>query len=174
MQERGDASAAADVFADAFAARPNVDDYRRLLVAAELTGDVDARRRWAHELVASDARLNDVSVMMLMHDGDVEAAWLAATLHGCDQRLWLELARAREQDHPLDVIPVYVDEVERAIAAKNKAGYRRAVTTLAHVEQLAARGGDPDRFHTIVADVRDRHRQKRSLVALLDQRAWPT
>jgi hypothetical protein len=44
---------------------------------------------------------------------------------------------------------------------------------LAHVEQLAARGGDPDRFRTIVVDVRERHYQKRSLVALLDQRAWP-
>ena len=174
LQGRGDAGAAVDVFVDAFAARPNVDDYRRLLVAAELTGDVDARRRWAHQLVESDSQLNDVSVMMLMHDGDVEAAWLAATLHGCDQRLWLELARAREQDHPLDVIAVYVDEVERAIAAKNKTGYRRAVTTLTQVEQLAARGGDPDRFRAIVVDVRDRHHQKRSLIALLDQRAWPT
>jgi hypothetical protein len=44
------------------------------------------------------------------------------------------------------------------------------VKQLAHVQQLAAAGGAPERFDAILADIRLRHAPKRSLLALIDQR----
>ncbi|HEU5308202.1 MAG TPA: SWIM zinc finger family protein [Acidimicrobiia bacterium] len=174
LREEGDPQAAVDVYADAFAHDRTIDAYRKLLQAAEGAGVAEERRAAAHELVASDPRASEVQVAMLLHDGDVEAAWLAATVHGCSPSLWLALARARETEHPLDVIPVYVTEIEREIDTKKKAGYQRAVKTLAHVERLADAGHAPDRFTSVLANVRTRHRQKRSLMELLDRRGWPT
>jgi hypothetical protein len=93
-------------------------------------------------------------------------------MHGCEQRLWLALARARETTDPLDVIPVYVVELQQQIDSRSKAGYRAAVKTLAHIEALAVAGAAPERFDAILATTRAEHGQKRSLVELLAGRGW--
>jgi uncharacterized Zn finger protein len=170
LRARGEGAAAVDVFADAFTRHPTIDAYQRLIEAAQLADDLDERRRAAHDLASSDPRLSDVSVAMLLHDGDADAAWLTATVHGCSRGLWLQLAQAREAEHPLEVLPVYQDEIEREIETKKKAGYQRAVKRLAHVRELEAAGGAPERFDAILADIRLRHAPKRSLIALIDQR----
>ena len=132
----------------------------------------ERRRTWALTLVRGDARLTSLLVELLLDDGEVDEAWTVATVHGCEQRLWLALAVVREKTDPLDVIPVYVVELQRQIDSRSKAGYRAAVKTLAHIEALAVAGGAPERFDDILAATRAEHGQKRSLVALLAGRGW--
>jgi hypothetical protein len=64
--------------------------------------------------------------------------------------------------------------IEREIDTEKKVGDQRAVKTLAHVERLADTGHAPDHFTSVLANVRTRQRQKRSLMELLDRRGWPT
>ena len=66
----------------------------------------------------------------------------------------MQLARARESEHPEDAIPIYEREVEALIAKKNDAGYRDAVKLMVHVESLQVRVERPDAFATFVEHVR--------------------
>lgn len=111
-------------------------------------------------------------VQVFLFEGDVDQAWTEAKAGGCSWRLWLELARRREADHPLDAIPIFGDEAERLIAAKNNDAYRQAVETMAHVAKLMRAAAQPDAFEPYAAGVRARHKPKRNLMKLLDARGW--
>ncbi len=122
--------------------------------------------RWGLAPDASDL------VQVFLFECDVDQAWAEAKAGGCSQRLWLELARHREADHPLDAIPIFEDEVERLIAAKNNDAYRQAVETMAHVQKLMRAAAQRDAFEPYAAGVRARHKPKRNLMTLLDARGW--
>jgi hypothetical protein len=188
LRGRGDAGGAVGLFWDAFVAHPSLGAYRRLLSeATAVASPVDWKVR---ALVALRARVAEhreadrfghslpatapatALVEILLYEGDVAAAWEAAAEHGCDQRLWLTLARAREATHPLDAVAVYEREALAQIETKKNDGYRRAVDHLSRIRHLAAAGGEPDRFDHLVARVRSEHRPKRNLMALLDQQGW--
>ncbi len=94
---------------------------------------------------------------------------MVALEHGCDGRLWLALAKAREADHPLDSISVYEREMESQIETKTNRGYRAAVDWLARIRRLASEAGEPGRFDELLNRVRQQHKPKRNLMALLDK-----
>ncbi|HUZ09101.1 MAG TPA: SWIM zinc finger family protein [Acidimicrobiales bacterium] len=179
----------------AFEERPSPSTYERLCAQGTLAGTWDTWRpravkrlrdevagrmtavrakggsgtgpaRWGLAPDASDL------VQVFLFDGDVDQAWTEAKAGGCSWRLWLELARRREAAHPLDAIPIFEDEVERLIAAKNNDAYRQAVETMAHVQKLMRATAQPDAFEPYAAGVRARHKPKRNLMKLLDARSW--
>jgi uncharacterized Zn finger protein len=179
----------------AFDERPTPTSYERLCAQGTRAGtwetwrpralkrlrkEVDGQTRAARTKGGSSTRLArwglapDASdlVQVFLFDGDVDQAWTEAKAGGCSWRLWLELARRREADHPLDAIPIFEDEVERLIAAKNNDAYRQAIETMAHVAKLMRAAAQPDAFEPYAAGVRARHKPKRNLMKLLDARGW--
>ena len=130
----------------AFEERPTPTSYERLCAQGTRAGTWDSWRPRALECLRKDvtgrmkagrtkggsstglarwglaADASDL-VQVFLFDGDVDQAWTEAKAGGCSWRLWLELARRREADHPLDAIPIFEDEVERLIAAKNNDAY---------------------------------------------------
>ena len=96
--------------------------------------------RWGLAADASDL------VQVFLFEGDGDQAWTEAKARGCSWRLWLELSRRREADHPLDAIPIFEEEVERLIAAKNNDAYRQAVETMTHVAKLMRAAAQADAF----------------------------
>lgn len=109
---------------------------------------------------------------MFLDEGDIDRAWAEANRAGVTSRLWLQLAAASEADHPLDAIPIYQQDVERAIGAKNNDAYSAAVERLDHIVTLMAAAGQPEAFAPYAAEVRARHKPKRNLMKLFDQRGW--
>jgi uncharacterized Zn finger protein len=188
LRERGDLDGAVHAFWQAFEAHPSLDAYCRLLAEAEHTGGRDAWRERAvaglRDRVAArrhdDATARSIVtvtpavalVEVLLHEGDLDGAWDAATTHGCTDRLWITLARARGRDHPLDAIPVYQRAAYAEIDTRDNKGYRAAVDHLAAIRKLARHAGEPARFDGVLAEVRSKHKQKRNLMALLDGRGW--
>ncbi len=79
---------------------------------------------------------NSTLVEVVLHDGEVERAWAEASAVGCRRDLWLELARRREREHPLDAIPIWQDEIELLIDAKNNQAYAEAVDLIVRVRRL--------------------------------------
>ena len=71
---------------------------------------------------ATVARPDEV-VKALIWEGDAHAAWEEAVAGGCTIPLWMEVAAARAIDHPEDALPIYRQQVERAIDQKNKRVY---------------------------------------------------
>jgi tetratricopeptide (TPR) repeat protein len=186
LRQRGDRAGAVELFWEAFERSPSVGTYRRLL--DEAGDDAPAWRRRSIDtlrtLVAETTRHDRTAtswraptptaalVEILAHEGDIDAAWEAATDHGCDDRLWLTLARARESTHPIDAIDVYEREVFAQIDRKRNDAYRSAVELVARIRRLADTAGEPERFQTLLTRVRTEHKAKRNLKALLDQKPW--
>ncbi|MHB1823564.1 MAG: SWIM zinc finger family protein [Acidimicrobiales bacterium] len=179
----------------AFEERPSPSTYERLFAQGTRAGTWDTWRPRALECLRKDvtgrmkaARTKGGSgpglaryglapdasdlVQVFLFEGDVDQAWTEAKAAGCSWRLWLDLARRREAAHPLDAIPIFEDEVERLVAAKNNDAYRQAVETMAHVEELMRAAAQPDAFGSYAAGVRARHKPKRNLMKLLDARGW--
>lgn len=111
-------------------------------------------------------------VEVLLFEGDVEQAWAEASDAGCRRDLWLELARRREAEHPLDAIPIWQQEVERQIAVKKNHAYAEAVQLIARVGRLLEAAGRAEDFTPYVTGLRATHKPKRNLMKLLDQRGW--
>jgi len=111
-------------------------------------------------------------VEVLLHDGEVELAWAEASGAGCRRDLWLELARRREGEHPLEAIPIWQGEIERVIDAKNNRAYAEAVDLIVRVRRLLiAADREPD-FAPYVGKLRATHKPKRNLMKLFDERSW--
>jgi uncharacterized Zn finger protein len=109
---------------------------------------------------------------VFLFEGDVEQAWVEAQAGGCADRWWTELARLRQEEHPGDAIPIWQSQVERAIQAKNNAGYQEAVELMARVNRLMAKDGQSEAFPPYAGQVRATHKPKRNLMKLFDQRGW--
>jgi len=111
-------------------------------------------------------------VRALLWEGDADAAWEEAVGGGCTISLWMEVAAARALDHPEDALPIYRAQVERSIDQKNKRGYAEAVELLHRVKELMDRLDRGAEFPAYLATIRAAHKQKRSLMKLLDEAHW--
>jgi tetratricopeptide (TPR) repeat protein len=111
-------------------------------------------------------------VEVLLFDGDVEQAWAEASDAGCRRDLWLELARRREGEHPLEAIPIWQAEVERLIDAKKNQAYAEAVELISRVGRLMSAADQKADFTPYVAKLRATHKPKRNLMKLFDERSW--
>ncbi len=163
--------------------RPTLDSYQRLKECAARAGRWDALRTKALDcLREAGSRPSSIAwgrtpdrsevVRALLWEDDADAAWEEALAGGCTVRLWMEVASARSTDHPEDALPIYRQQVERAIDEKTRRGYEDAVDLLRRVRELMDRLGSGDEFPAYLATVRAAHKQKRSLMKLLDEAGW--
>jgi uncharacterized Zn finger protein len=111
-------------------------------------------------------------VTVFLWENETESAWAQAKAGGCSPRLWMRLAELRQYEHPNDAIPIYQEEVERAIGAKDNRGYREAVDTMIRVRTLMQRAGHDGEFPSYAARVRAAHKAKRNLMKLFDGQGW--
>jgi uncharacterized Zn finger protein len=185
LRASGDTSDAEALWWDAFERHPSIDGYRKLIAES---ADVETCRQRAVDLLRrrleagnTDARTRNplvarspatTLVEILLYEGRAEDAWSAAVAHGCDDRTWMTLARAREATHPLDAIPIYERVVAAQIDTKKNGGYRVAVDLLARIRTLASKAGEPQRFTNLLAAVTTEHSRKRNLMALIDKKRW--
>lgn len=185
LRAAGDTSEAEAIWWESFDRHPSLDGYRRLLTES---ADTEARQRQAvdllrHRLDAGDTEARTRNpllerspattlVEILLYEGRAEDAWSAATSHGCDDRTWMTLARAREATHPLDAIPIYERAVASQIDMKNNGGYRSAVDLLGRIRTLATKAGEPERFGDLLAAVIADHARKRNLMAMIAKKRW--
>ena len=189
LRERGEASAAVALFWVAFTSDPSLVAYRRLLEEARREPDVadgwsqrgvaELRARVAGQEAdgeASERRIGSqtaaVLVDILLYEGRIDEAWSAAIAFGCAREMWMTLARAREQAHPLDAIAVYETEVLSLINRKKTPAYKSAVDLMNRIRRLAGTAEEPYRFSGLLERVRTEHRAKRNLKKLLDDKGW--
>ena len=192
-QRDGRHDAALDLAWQRFIARPELDEYRFLAgvairasdwddwrprAIAELTqfADGEVAARVGHDELPARGNIygrhRDALVHVLLWEGEVEEAWASAVERSCSHYVWMDLAAAREPDHPADVIPIYQREVELLAAAKNNRAYAETVALLRHIHDLFARCDRSDEFTSYVTGVRNTHRRKRSLMKLFEVEDW--
>lgn len=105
-------------------------------------------------------------VRISLWEKDAEQAWQEARTGGCSSSLWLELAKAREKNHPAEAAAVYVREAERSIDQKNNRAYAEAVNLLRKSRQLWQRTGETAEWQAVLNRLRLTHKAKRNFIAL--------
>jgi uncharacterized Zn finger protein len=78
----------------------------------------------------------------------------------------LELAAAREADHPAEAATVYLSEAEKLVAQKNNAAYIGATHLLRKAQVLLLHLGRAEEWGAAIGKLRLAHKAKRNFVAL--------
>jgi uncharacterized Zn finger protein len=147
------------------------ENVERATTQTSPTARAASARRWGTAQRAQAPELTLIEV--LLGDGELDEAWRLAQEHGCDSRLWMALARSREQEHPLDTVIVYQREIEDLIDRQQAHWYEQAVDLVVHVGELYARGDAEDGFATYLDDLRARHKRRTKFMAMLDAALRP-
>jgi hypothetical protein len=149
---------------------PTSSTYRQLRTAA------DTIHAWPVESDAARRVLRDRNppafVDALLDDGDVELAWQAATaLRDLElgERAWLRLAEARQKTHPAQALPVYWRLIDSTLETADRRAYAAAVRLLKRARDAATAGGELEAFEARLVGLRERHRRRPSLIAMLDK-----
>ena len=149
---------------------PTSASYRQLRTAAE------AIHAWPMESVAARRVLRDRNpaglVDALLDDGEDELAWQAAAAPAgleLGERARLRLAESRQKTHPAQALPVYWRLIDSALETADRRAYAAAVRLLKRARDAAGAGGEVDAFDARFAALRERHRRRPSLIAMLDK-----
>lgn len=144
--------------------------YSCLRRAADAVGAWDIERD-AARLALRERGLGGL-VDALLDEGEVDGAWSVAHEDadwepGCSQRL--RLAEAREAQRPEQALPWYMLVADELLLETGRRSYARAVPVLKRARRAAEAAGQGEWFATQVADLRERHRRRPTLIAMLDK-----
>jgi uncharacterized Zn finger protein len=108
----------------------------------------------------------------LLGEGEVDGAWSVAHEDadwepGFSQRL--RLAEAREAQRPDQALPWYMLVVDELLLETGRRSYARAIPVLKRARRAAEAAGQSEWFATQVADLREQHRRRPTLIAMLDK-----
>ena len=148
---------------------PSTSTYNALKAAA------DALDVWQVERAAARVAVRDrdlrAFVSVLLGDGDDELAWATATASAADmdRDLWLRLAERRALTHPSDAVAVYERVVDEVLKSADRRAYQEAARILKKARSAAQAAGELDAFCATVARLREKHRRRPTLIAILDR-----
>ena len=149
---------------------PSSSTYRALRTAAE------GLEAWPLEQAAARATLQRADVPglvdALLDDGDVDLAWTAAVAAPQDAvgfNLWLRLAETSQQDRPADALAVYQRLADEVLERAERRAYRSAAWILQRAQAAAQAADMLDEFTDYLARLRERHRRRPTLIAILDK-----
>lgn len=144
--------------------------YSRLRDAAAAVGAWDIERD-AARLALRERDLGGL-VDALLAEVDVEEAWAVANEDpdwdpGLARRL--RLAEAREPQRPEQALPWYLLVVDELLLETGRPAYARAVPVLKHARRAADAAGQAEWLAIRVAELREQHRRRPTLIAMLDK-----
>ncbi len=182
--DRGRHEEAMELIWTVFAGRPRPEGYQELKAHGERAGMWERWRRKALDFVREDivrekeesegyylSRPVDRSrlVEILLWEGNAGDAWREAKEGGCDDRLWLELAARREEEHPEDSLSIYEARIEPLVEQTNNAAYKQAYELLLKTRALMRELGREQEFEEYVELLREEYKRKRNFMKLLEQ-----
>jgi len=140
-------------------------EIRRRIATAQEESRGQSRPRWI--------RPNDDHsqlVEIFLYERDAEAAWREAREGGCSDGLWLQLAAAREKEHPADAAPIYLKQAESAVVATRNGRYDDSVGLLVKAAAVMKRMGRSEEFVRRLDALRANYKIKRNFIKLVEQK----
>ena len=168
-EANGDLAAVLGVRLDHHQDMPSTSTYGLLRDAASAAGSWDAHVSSSREVLGGRDRGSLVDV--LLADGEIEAAWSLAAEDGDDlgnDRL-VRLAEAYEDVDPAASVGVYVRVVESILETTDRRAYRAAVKQLKNARRAAVAAGLAEEHHAFLVGLREEHRRRPTLAAMLDK-----
>jgi uncharacterized Zn finger protein len=108
-------------------------------------------------------------VEIFLYEGKADEAWREAGAGGCSNSLWLQLAAAREKEHPEDAAPIYWKQAEAGIARTSNGRYDESVTLLVKAAAVMKRMDRSAEFARNVEVLRVKYKNKRNFMKLVEQ-----
>lgn len=167
---RGDMAAVLDLRRDQHRQTPSASSYSLLQTAAASLEAWPAEQASGRAMLA--ARDLGALVDVLLADGDTDEAWDVATGDaGWDPgaRRWGLLAEAREPSDPAGAMGVYLRLVESTLRTADKRAYRAATGQLKRARRAAGAAGLSEEFDEYLTALREHHRRRPTLIAMLDK-----
>lgn len=169
---------------EAFVESPSLSRYRRLTQTAKAAGRSEdwPRRCLDHleEMTAAEEvegsgprygwaafRSADVLIEIHLSEERLAEAWAIAKTYTISPRISEQLACASESARPAEAAALYEALAETAIKRTNRSSYEEACEHLGKASALRERAGQIDCFADLLADLRRRHKAKRTFMALL-------
>ena len=170
IADRGDDVAVLDLRREQHQRMPSSTTYALLKTAAASTDGWPTEEADAREVLA--ARDIGGLVDALLADGDIDAAWDAATAADTtdlgDQR-WARLAEARETTEPAAALGIYLRLIDSTLQTADRRAYRSAAKQLKRAQKAAAAAGLSEEFDEHLAALREQHRRRPTLIEILDK-----
>jgi uncharacterized Zn finger protein len=142
----------------------------------ELRGLARPLERWDDLRAAVLSRLASEGQYHLLteihlEEGEVERALetleqISAARRGWDwagSPLRIQVAQAAEESRPREAIRLYMEAVERLIAARGRGNYTEAAAYLVRVRELYHRLGEPATWATLIAGLKEQNRRLHAL-----------
>ncbi|GIU94960.1 MAG: hypothetical protein KatS3mg012_1417 [Gaiellaceae bacterium] len=166
----GQVEDALELAARAHAQAPSVRTYAELRAAAEAAGEWPERREEALERLRRADRYGGRSsaVRAQLAEADLDGAWADATVGGCDDATWLELADASREHRPDDAARVYGRLLEDALEIADDRHYARVVDLLARWRDTLRLHGRARELDLQVAAIRELYARRPRLLKRLD------
>ncbi len=137
----------------------------RSVIEKEIREETTSKNHWHWAGHADNSRLVEV---FLWEKRDDEA-WQEASAGGCSSGLWLRVAAAREEKHPVDAVPIYKEMIALTLKQANNAAYTEAVKLLQKIRELMGRLERVIEFEDYLAALRVEYKRKRNFIKLLDK-----
>ena len=169
LARRGDTGAVLELRRDQHRRMASTSSYALLRVATP-GEDWPAEQAAAREVLA--VRDRGVLVDVLLADGDSDEAWQVATSDpewDPGEHRWARLAEAREPTDPAAAMGVYLRLVESTLTTADKRAYRTATGDLKRARRAAGAADLSEEFDDYVAALREHHRRRPTLIAMLDK-----
>ena len=158
----------------AFSDKPRPDTYEELraVVPAE---------RWAERRAAALDQIRhagapglygsspDGVVLAQVREADLDGAWDDARDRGCTWPAWLELADASREHDPDAAASVYVSAAEHELEHPGAPAYERALDRLCRARDTLAAAGRDYELAARIERIREEHRRRPRLLAMLDE-----
>lgn len=166
-KERGDLEEALSLEETLFWQRPSLKAYQAVRALARQV------KRWSclREIIVE--RLLDKGECSLLTEIYLDESQIDLALEMLPkvrERRWywkdslvLEVAQAAEDSRPRAAIGLYVERIERLIAARGRDNYNTAATYLQRVRDLYHRLGESDTWQTLITRLREDNRRLRAL-----------
>ncbi len=112
---------------------------------------------------------NSLLVSIFLWEKRKENAWTEAKKGGCDNNLWLELAKLREKEHPKDAVEIYRRQVVLLIEQTNNASYQEAVVFVKKVHCLMNAINAGEEFLLWLAQLKAKYKRKRNFINYVER-----
>jgi uncharacterized Zn finger protein len=172
-RERGDLAEALALAETLFWERPDVPGYQEVRDLAR------SLHRWDEVCAAILGRLAGEEKYHLLteiylEEREVDRALESLAKLGTSRWGWtwtrtplrIRVAQAAEEDRPREAVRLYMEAVDRLIAARGRGNYAEAAGYLLRVREVYRRLGEGETWQTLISDLRE---QNRRLPALKDE-----
>jgi uncharacterized Zn finger protein len=80
----------------------------------------------------------------------------------------MQLARAREKDHPEDAAGIYRESIDDVVNVKNNRAYDQAAELVGRIKALMERAGQREEFLGWLEGLRAEHKAKRNFMQRIE------